>query len=75
MADPHELANVLGVEGIEYVLKTDEVSAALSVYVMLPSCVRRRIWKRQAARDWKTIGFAALSGQPVECWGLAEMMN
>lgn len=37
-ADPHELANVAGTEGIDYVLNESR-DLALEVYVMLPSCV------------------------------------
>jgi len=36
--DPHEIANVLGLDGIKYMLASSEDSP-LSVYVMLPSCV------------------------------------
>jgi len=36
--DPHEIANVLGIEGIKYMLSSS-VDSMLGVYVMLPSCV------------------------------------
>lgn len=36
--DPHEIANVLGVEGIEYMLEASKYTP-FSVYVMVPSCV------------------------------------
>lgn len=38
IADPHEIANVRGIEGIEYMLEASE-GLPLSVYFMLPSCV------------------------------------
>ena len=38
IADPHEIANVSGVKGIEFMLKASE-QLPLNVYVMLPSCV------------------------------------
>ena len=38
VADPHEIANVLGTKGIRYILDSAE-KAMLGVYVMLPSCV------------------------------------
>ena len=38
VADPHEIANVCGVCGIEYMLKASE-NLPLDVYIMLPSCV------------------------------------
>ena len=37
-ADPHEIANVCGTEGIEYMLEMSE-GIPLHVYIMLPSCV------------------------------------
>ena len=36
--DPHEIANVLGVKGVEYMLKATE-GLPLDVYIMAPSCV------------------------------------
>lgn len=38
IADPHEIANVAGVEGIRYILKDSE-NCGLNVYFVLPSCV------------------------------------
>src|SRR5581483_12344687 len=38
MLDPHEFANVMGLEGIRYVLETGR-DLPLSAYVMLSSCV------------------------------------
>lgn len=38
VADPHEIANVCGKNGIEYMLEASE-GLPLSVYFMLPSCV------------------------------------
>lgn len=38
VADPHEIANVCGVDGIKYMLEASE-GLPLSVYVVLPSCV------------------------------------
>jgi adenine deaminase len=38
IADPHEIANVSGVPGIEFMLKSSE-HIPLSVYMMIPSCV------------------------------------
>lgn len=70
--DPHEIANVLGLDGIRYMLESSKYNP-LSVYVMLPSCV--------PATDMETSGsqlasydIAPLFSNP---WvlGLAEMMN
>ena len=38
IADPHEIANVKGLDGIKYILEESE-GLPLDVYVMLPSCV------------------------------------
>lgn len=38
MCDPHEIANVLGIQGIEFMLKHSE-NLDLEIYVNLPSCV------------------------------------
>jgi adenine deaminase len=38
IADPHEIANVSGVEGIEFMLNSSD-GIPLDVYIMLPSCV------------------------------------
>jgi adenine deaminase len=38
IADPHEIANVKGIEGIEYMLDESK-NIPLDVYIMLPSCV------------------------------------
>jgi adenine deaminase len=38
IADPHEIANVSGVSGIEFMLKSSE-HIPLTVYMMIPSCV------------------------------------
>jgi adenine deaminase len=72
MADPHELANVLGTEGIEYVLQSAKYQP-LSVYVMLPSCVPATDLETSGAR-LKAVDLLPYLGSP---WvlGLAEMMN
>jgi adenine deaminase len=38
IADPHEIANVKGIEGIKFMIK-DSKRAPLKVYFMIPSCV------------------------------------
>lgn len=38
VADPHEIANVLGTDGIDYMLQSTQ-GLPLDVYLMLPSCV------------------------------------
>ncbi|SEF42598.1 Adenine deaminase [Caloramator fervidus] len=38
IADPHEIANVCGIDGIEYILNASK-DLPLDVFIMLPSCV------------------------------------
>jgi len=72
VCDPHEIANVLGLEGVRYILRASE-GLPLTVYVMAPSCV--------PATHMESAG-AELSAADIETlWGyervigLAEMMN
>ncbi len=72
VADPHEIANVLGLEGIRYMLDMAKYNP-LSVYIMAPSCV--------PSTDKETTG-AALYWYDLQTLlheeyvlGLGEMMN
>jgi len=72
VADPHEIANVLGLEGIRYMLEMSKYNP-LSIYVMAPSCV--------PSTDMETTGAAlywydlqTLQHEPYVL-GLGEMMN
>ncbi|MBE6032068.1 MAG: adenine deaminase [Clostridiales bacterium] len=72
IADPHEIANVCGTVGIDYILEASE-GLPLTVYVMLPSCV--------PATPFDESG-AALNAADLEPYydhprvlGLGEMMN
>lgn len=72
VADPHEIANVCGVDGIEYILQASE-NLPLHVYVNLPSCVPATPFDESGA----TLTADAL--RPLYAHdrviGLAEMMN
>ena len=72
VADPHEIANVCGVAGIEFMLDSSE-GLPLDVYIMLPSCV--------PSTDFENSG-AILSADDLvplmnreRVLGLGEMMN
>ena len=72
IADPHEIANVLGTEGIRFMLAASE-GLPVDFYFLLPSCV--------PATDLETSG-ASLSVAELKTFrrqkrvlGLAEMMN
>ena len=72
VADPHEIANVCGTDGIDYMLGMSE-GLPLSVYVMLPSCVPATPFDESGA----VLRAAALEPyyQEPRVLGLAEMMN
>lgn len=72
IVDPHEIANVCGLDGIEYILNSTE-SLPLNTYVMLPSCV--------PATNFENSG-AILNDDDLKKYinhkrvlGLGEMMN
>jgi len=72
ITDPHEIANVLGLDGIRYMMESSKGNP-LGVYFMLPSCV--------PSTELETAGSRLMSYDlaPLlhEEWvvGIAEMMN
>ena len=72
ITDPHEIANVLGLEGIHYMLAASE-GLPLSVFIMAPSCVPATHLETNGA----TLTADALSTllDHPRVLGLAEMMN
>lgn len=72
IADPHEIANVSGLEGIEYLLKSSE-NIPLNVYMMAPSCVPATSLENAGATiDLKDI--VHLKNHP-RVLGLGEVMD
>lgn len=72
IADPHEIANVMGEDGIEYMLQATE-GLPVDVHFMLPSCVPATpLDESGAALDYHAID--AFYEYP-RVQGLAEMMN
>ena len=72
IADPHEITNVCGMDGVDYIIKASK-NIPLDVKVQLPSCV--------PATPFETSG-AILSGKDIEehicddgVFGLGEFMN
>lgn len=72
VSDPHEIANVCGSEGIEFMLEASE-GLPLDMYIMVPSCVPATSFDESGAE---------LSAADIEPFyrrsrvlGLAEMMN
>lgn len=72
VADPHEIANVAGVNGIKYILESSE-GIPLTVYVMLPSCVPAAPME-EAGAVLTAKDLSSLYSHP-RVLGLAEMMN
>lgn len=72
MADPHEIANVAGVDGINFMLNSSE-ELPIDVFIMLPSCVPATSFENSGAT------LAAEDLQPFyshpRVLGLAELMD
>ncbi|MCQ2505648.1 MAG: adenine deaminase [Lachnospiraceae bacterium] len=72
VADPHEIANVCGTDGIKYIIEASE-GLPLKVYIMLPSCVPATPFDESGcvlkAEDLKPFY------KEKRVLGLAEMMN
>lgn len=72
IADPHEIANVCGFKGINYMLQASE-GTVLDIQMMLPSCVPATPWEHSGA-----IINAKDMEEPIKennILGLGEFMN
>lgn len=72
VADPHEIANVLGIKGIQYILDSSD-GLALRVFIMFPSCVPATPFETSGAELLHT-DMEQFRDHP-RVLGLAEMMN
>lgn len=70
--DPHEISNVLGLAGIEYILEASQ-KIPLDVFVMLPSCVPASDLGTSGAR-LEAEDLKKMMGRP-RVLGLGEVMN
>src|SRR6266513_988318 len=70
--DPHEYANVLGLDGIRYVLESSK-NLPIDFFIMLPSCVPATHLETAGARF--TADDLALMIADERVAGVAEMMN
>ena len=72
VADPHEIANVAGISGVQFMLKSTE-AIGIETYFMAPSCVPATSMETAGAelnsKDLETLA------QHPRILGLAEMMN
>lgn len=72
VTDPHEIANVMGADGIRYMLEATE-NLPIDVHFMLPSCVPATPYDESGAvLDYKAIDEFYENPRVL---GLAEMMN
>lgn len=72
ITDPHEIANVMGTDGIEYMLQATE-NLPVDVLFMLPSCVpATALDEAGAILDYRAIDSFYANPRVL---GLAEMMN
>ena len=72
ITDPHEITNVMGIDGIEYMIQASQ-NLPIDVHFMMPSCVpATEIDESGAELDCKDIDLY-LDNKKV--LGLAEMMN
>ena len=72
VADPHEIANVLGADGVHWLLDASE-GLQLDVYFMAPSCVPASPF--ESPRRALTTGDLEALMRRRRMLGLAEMMN
>lgn len=72
ITDPHEITNVMGIDGVEYMIQASQ-NLPIDVHFMMPSCVpATEIDESSAELDCKDIDLY-LDNKKV--LGLAEMMN
>ncbi len=72
IADPHEIANVCGIKGIEYILDETQ-NIPLNVFLMLPSCVPATPYENSGA-NLSADDLKQLIDNP-RVLGLGELMN
>jgi adenine deaminase len=74
ICDPHEIANVLGLAGIDYFLHSS-IGLPVKVYIMMPSCVPATHMETSGAVIFDIDIRKYMIRNPSTVIGLAEMMN
>jgi adenine deaminase len=85
VADPHEIANVFGVRGVELLLAASE-NLPLDIFFMAPSCVPATRWEDAGAaldaaaidrllRDDRVLGLAEVMDFPAVLAGRSAMLE
>jgi len=72
-ADPHEIANVLGMEGIRY-MYDEAINQAINIFLQIPSCVPSFPGFEDPGADLNINEIAGLMNEP-NIIGLGEMMD
>ncbi len=73
IADPHEIANVLGTPGLEFMFQ-DALASPLDIFFMLPSAVPATA-QETAGAEINAATVESLFAGPMPFWGLGEVMN
>ncbi|MDN5358970.1 MAG: adenine deaminase [Thermotogaceae bacterium] len=73
IADPHEIANVMGLKGVEFFLNYTE-GIPLNIYFMLPSCVPATNMETNGAKV-KVMDMIGFIEKHPRVLGLGEVMN
>ena len=73
VCDPHEITNVIGLDGLRYFLEAAE-TMALDLRVMLSSCVPATHMETNGGGEVTAAQLLSLASHP-QALGLAEMMN
>lgn len=74
IADPHEITNVLGIEGLEYMIHSTE-GIPLNVYIALPSAVPATALETSGARLGPEDMVSLVDKYPQRIIALGEVMN
>ncbi|WP_034643702.1 adenine deaminase [Desulfovibrio inopinatus] len=74
VCDPHEIANVMGRKGMEFILN-NSANLPMTVYVMVPSCVPATDLETSGARLDAHDVADLIAEQGERVLGLAEVMN
>lgn len=74
IADSHEIANVAGLDGLEFMIE-DARRAPLDIKFMMPSCVPALPDEQAGASITAADMHAFMAAHPGDIFGLGEMMN
>lgn len=72
IADPHEVANVRGIEGLRYILDASR-DLPLNIYIQLPSCVPATDFENSGAKLYADDMLQLIDDEFVS--GIGEVMN